>query len=153
YPRPSTWPITSTGMRMRAIVRANASRHCAADSRSTRPESSAATNTPVPAADSQLMVKRATSGLALAGATGGMRWTRLCREGISHAGSDSVPAKAPPRSRVLNLTEENRLLSDFLNSGSPQIAQQAMRIAHGNQAWSVSPTVYLYFQSLSRAAA
>src|ERR1041385_5066400 len=62
--------MTSTGTRMRRAVAAMAVVHCFAVSRSIRPEISAATNTPVPAADSQLSVKRAASGFAPGGATG-----------------------------------------------------------------------------------
>ena len=125
------------------MVRTNTLFHCAGESRSTSPEMSAATNTPVPAADSQLMVKRAASGLAFTAATGGMRCTRLCRAGISHAGSDSVPAKGEPSSVVLNLNPEKRLLRNALNSGMPQSAQHRMRMIHGIHARSVSPTPYL----------
>jgi hypothetical protein len=60
----------------------------------------------VPAAESQLMTKRAPSGLALTGATGGMRCTMLFKSGMSQPGSDSVPLKGEPKSVVLNLTFE-----------------------------------------------
>src|SRR4051794_39891876 len=117
--------------------------HCVAESLRTSPEMSAATNTPVPAADSQLIVKRAASGFAFTGATGGIRCTRLCRAGMSHAGSDSVPPKGEPRSVVLNLMPEKRLLRNALNSGIPQSAQHRIRMIHGVHARIVSPTPYL----------
>src|SRR2546427_6198201 len=101
--------MTRTGVFMRRAVRTMASFHWAALSLRNRPDRSAATNTPVPAADSQLMTKRAASGLAFGGATGGMRWTRLCRAGISHAGRESVPENVEPRSVVLKVTPEKRL--------------------------------------------
>ena len=63
----------------------------------------------MPAADSQLIANRAASGLALTGATGGIRCTRLCSDGMSHTGSDSVPPNVEPSSVVLNVTPENRL--------------------------------------------
>src|SRR2546426_584351 len=65
--------MTRTGVFMRRAVRTMVSFHWAALSMSTIPDRSAATNTPVPAADSQLMTKRAASGLAPKGATGGFR--------------------------------------------------------------------------------
>ena len=65
----------------------------------TIPVRIAATKTPVPAADSQLMENTAASALALGGATGGMRCTSPCREGICQVGSDKVPPRAEP-SRV-----------------------------------------------------
>ena len=52
----------------------------------------------MPAADSQLMTKRAASGLAPAAATGGMRCTRLLRAGMSQNGSESVPPNLEPSS-------------------------------------------------------
>ncbi len=51
---------------------------------------SAATNTPVPAADSQLIVNFAASGFASGLTTGGVRWTLLWRSGISQAGTRSA---------------------------------------------------------------
>src|SRR5512140_2958217 len=112
------------------------------------PDNSAATNTPVPAADSQLIANFAASGLALIGATGGMRCTMLFRSGMSQTGSDSVPWNGEPSSVVLNVIAENRLFSQTLKPGTPHSAQQAIRITHGIQAWMVSPTLYLYFHSL-----
>ena len=126
--------MTSTGIFIRCIVCTNASFHCVAFSLSTRPERIAATNTPVPAADSQLIANRAASGLALTGATGGMRCTRLCSDGMSHTGSDSVPPNVEPSSVVVNLMPENRSFRNFLNSGMPHSAQQTIRITHGSQA-------------------
>src|SRR5262252_2167584 len=138
---------------MRLSVCATASFHCAAESFSTRPVSSAATKTPVPAADSQLSTKRAASGFAPSAATGGVRCTRLCRAGMSHAGNDSVPPNGEPSSVVLNVTEENRLLRYFLKSGMPQIAQHRIRMTHGSNAYAVCAAVYLYFHSLASLAA
>src|SRR5262252_5627295 len=109
---------------MRFNVCTNEAPHCAPLSLSTSPDSKAATNTPVPAADSQLMTKRAASGLAFSGATGGMRCTRLCSAGMSHPGSDSVPLNFEPSSVVEKVTFENRLLRNVLNAGAPQSAQQ-----------------------------
>src|SRR5713101_1214565 len=132
--------MTRMGVFMRRAVRTTASFHWAALNPRTRPETSAATNTPVPAAESQLMVKRAASGLALAGATGGMRWTMLCSAGMSQTGSESVPANLEPSSVVLKVTPEKRLFIAVLNFGKgvgpllPQSTQQKMRIAHGSQA-------------------
>src|SRR5258705_1756457 len=98
---------------------------------STRPDGSAATKTPVPAADSQLIVNRAASAFALTGATGGIRCTRLCSAGMSQTGNDSEPLNVEPSSVVVNVIPENRLLRNFLNSGTPHSAQQAIRITHG----------------------
>src|SRR5215471_4975713 len=95
-PRPSSWPMTRTGTFIRRAVRDIASRHCAADSLRYSPDRSAATKTPVPAADSQLIVNLAASGFASGLTTGGVRWTLLWRSGISHAGSDSVPLNGDP---------------------------------------------------------
>src|SRR5437660_2442914 len=145
--------MTSTGVFIRCAVCLKTLLHCAADNLSTSPEMSAATNTPVPAADNQLMVKRAASGFAFSGATGGMRCTRLCRAGMSHTGSESVPANGEPTSVVLNFTPEKRLLRNALNSGMPQSAQQRMRMIHGVHARSVSPAPYLYFHSCAAPAA
>src|SRR5215472_17517342 len=125
---------------MRRAVRRTASFHWAALIPRTRPDSSAATKTPVPAADSQLMTKRAASGLAFGGATGGMRWTRLCRAGMSHAGRESVPESVESRNVVLNVTPEKTLFMKVLNFGKgggpllPQSTQQRIKIAHGSQA-------------------
>src|SRR3954469_4567220 len=135
--------MTMTGIFLRCIVCTNTFLHWAAESLSTSAEMSAATNRPVPEADNQTIVKRATSGLAFTAATGGMRCTRLCNAGMSHAGSDSVPAKGEPSSVVLNLNPEKRLLRNALNSGMPHSAQQRMRMIHGVHARSVSPTPYL----------
>ena len=60
--------MTSTGIFIRCIVCRNASFHWLALSPRTSPESSAATKTPVPAAESQLIAKRAASGFAFTGA-------------------------------------------------------------------------------------
>src|ERR1700682_5451380 len=119
---------------MRCKVRTKESCHCGALSWSTSPDKIAATKTPVPAADSQLMTNLAASGLALIGATGGIRCTRLCNDGMSHTGSESVPANGEPRSVVAKVTPEKRLFRYFLNSGMPQRAQQRIRITHGNHA-------------------
>src|ERR1700754_3334989 len=116
---------------MRRMVCMNASFHCAALNLSTKPESSAATNTPVPAVDNQLIVNLAASAFALTGATGGIRCTRLCSAGMSHTGSDSEPANGEPRKVVENVTPENRPLSSFLNSGTPHNAQHAIKITQG----------------------
>src|SRR5437870_8978773 len=97
---------------MRRAVRTNASLHCAAVRRSASPERIAATNTPVPAVDNQFKVNLAASGFASALATGGIRCTRLCSEGMSHTGAENA-------FRV------------FLNAGMPHKAQQRMRMAHG----------------------
>src|SRR6266568_2667254 len=100
--------MTRTGIFMRCSVREVASFHCAAFILRTRPERIAATNTPVPAADSQLMTKRAVSGFALAGATGGMRCTMLCSAGMSHAGREGAPENLEWRSVVLKVMLEKR---------------------------------------------
>src|SRR5437870_4694352 len=97
---------------MRRAVRTNASFHCAAVRRSASPERIAATNTPVPAVDNQLKVNLAASGFASGLATGGIRCTWLCNDGMSHTGSENA-------------------LSVFLNAGIPHSAQQRIRIAHG----------------------
>src|SRR6266550_8794181 len=133
---------------MRRSVWTRASFHCAPVNLSTKPDKIAATKTPVPAADNQLMVNRATSGFALIGATGGIRCTRLCSVGMSHTGSESVPAKGEPRSVVAKVTPEKTLFRYFLNSGIPQRAQQRIRITHGNHAKIVSLAVYEYFHSV-----
>src|ERR1051325_4311812 len=135
--------MTSTGVFIRCAVWLKTLFHCAAESLSTSPELSPATHTPVPAAESQLMVKRAASGLAFTGATGGMRCTRLCSDGMSHTGSESVPANGEPRSVLLNFTPEKRPLRNALKSGMPQSAQQRIRTIQGVQARSVSPAPYL----------
>src|SRR6202162_2250790 len=133
---------------MRCKVRTKESFHCNALSLRTNPDRIAATNTPVPAADSQLMMNFATSGLALIGATGGIRCTKLFNDGMSHTGSESVPANGEPRSVVAKVTPEKRLFRYFLNSGMPQRAQQRIRITHGNHAKIVSLAVYEYFHSV-----
>src|SRR5437016_9127160 len=120
-----------TGIFMRCSVWPNASFHCAALSLRTRPDKIAATNTPVPAADNQLIVNRAASGLALIGATGGIRCTRLCNVGMSQTGSESVPAKGDPSNVVAKVAPEKRLFRYFLKSGMPQSAQHRIRITHG----------------------
>src|ERR1700687_4159797 len=94
------------------------------------------------------MVNLAASGLALIGATGGIRCTKLCKDGMSHTGSESVPANGEPRSVVAKVTPEKRLFRYFLNSGMPQRAQQRIRITHGNHAKIVSLAVYEYFHSV-----
>src|ERR1700682_2311911 len=123
--------MTSTGIFIRRMVSMKASFHCVGFSLSTRPERSAATKTPVPAVDNQLIVNRAASAFAFTGATGGIRCTRLCSAGMSQTGSDSEPLNVEPSSVVVNVIPENRLLRDFLNSGTPHSAQQAIRITHG----------------------
>src|SRR4051812_40677576 len=130
-----------------------ASFHWVSDSPSTKPVNTAATKTPVPAADNQLIVNLATSGLALTTATGGIRCTRLWSDGMSHTGRESVPANGEPSSVVLSLTSEKMPLSHVLNDGVPQSAQHATRMIHGIHAWIVSPVLYLYFQSLSSVVA
>src|SRR5207249_2014664 len=130
---------------MRRAVRTVASFHCAPLILRTRPDRIAATNTPVPAADSQLMVKRAASGLAPGSTTGGVRCTRLCSAGMSHAGSESVPVNGEPSNVVLKVTAENKAFRYFFHSGMPHTAQQMIRIAQGIHAYTVSPTLYLYF--------
>ena len=81
-----------------------------------------------------MMANFAASGLALTGATGGMRWTRLFSDGMSQTGSDSVPAKGEPRSVVENLMPESRLLRYVLKAGVPHSAQQAIRMIQGSHA-------------------
>src|ERR1700733_11519656 len=134
---------------MRRAVCRNACFHCAAVSPSTKPEMIAATNTPVPTAETQLSANCAPSGLALGGATGGMRCTRLCSPGMSHLGSDSVPVSLDPNSVVSSLTLAKTSLSQAFFR--PQTTQQAIRITHGSQAWTVSPGLYLYFHSVAAA--
>ncbi len=90
-------------------MRPTASFHCAPVSFNTRPVNRAATNTPVPDADNQLMVKRATSGFAPGGATGGMRCTKPWSAGMSQTGRESEPPKFEPNSVVVNETPENKL--------------------------------------------
>src|ERR1700693_2321299 len=104
---------------MRCKVRMKESFHCTAFSLRTNPDRSAATNTPVPAADSQLMTNFAASGLALIGATGGIRCTRLFNDGMSQTGSESVPANGEPRSVVAKVTPEKRPFRYFLKDGQP----------------------------------
>src|SRR5258705_4283310 len=133
---------------MRRRVWPKASRHCAALSLRTKPDSIAATNTPVPAADNQLMTNLAASGLALITATGGIRCTRLCNDGMSQTGSEKVPMKSEPKSVVPKVTPEKILFKYFLNSGIPHSAQQKISITHGNHACTVSLAVYEYFHSL-----
>jgi hypothetical protein len=88
----------------------------------------------VPAADSQLIANLAASGLALTGATGGIRCTRLLSEGMSHTGSESVPAKGDPRRVVLNLTLEKTPFKPRLESRrSPERAARH-EIIQGSQA-------------------
>src|SRR4249920_475138 len=127
------------------MVWPNAAFHCAAFSFNANPERTAATNTPVPAAESQLIVNRAASGFALMGAIGGIRCTRLCSAGISQTGSESVPPNVDPSSVVVNLMSAKMLFKYFLNSGTPHMAQQRMRMAHGSHAYIVCLAVYLYF--------
>src|SRR5262252_1692349 len=126
--------MTRTGVFMRLSVLVTASFHWSAFMRSTRPVKREATKTPVPAAEIQLMVKRAASGLAVAAATGGMRCTMLWSAGMSQAGSESVPAKGEPRSVVLMGTPAKSSLKAFLMGGHPQMAQHMIKIAQGNHA-------------------
>ncbi len=58
---------------MRRAVRAIASFHCAAVNPRNSADRSAATKTPVPAVDNQLIVNVAASGFASGLATGGVR--------------------------------------------------------------------------------
>src|ERR1700681_585160 len=140
--------MTRTGIFMRCKVRTKESFHCTALSLRTNPDRMAATNTPVPAADSQLMTNFAASGLALMGATGGIRCTRLFNDGMSQTGSERVPTNGEPSSVVVKVTPEKRLFRYFLKSGKPQIAQQRISITHGSHAYTVSAVVYLYFHSV-----
>src|SRR6266702_6411372 len=144
--------MTSTGIFILRSVCAIACFHCGPRMRRASPDSSAATNTPVPAAEIQLMVNTAASGLAFGGATGGVRWTWRCSAGISHFGSDAVPASLPPSRLVSNLAPESALFIEVFTVGLPQRAQHAMRIAHGVQACMVWPTLYGYVQSSLGAA-
>src|ERR1051325_4983408 len=134
--------MTRTGVFMRFSVREVASRHCAALSFRTMPVSIAATKTPVPAAESQLMANTAASGLAVTGATGGMRCTRLCSAGICQVGNDRVPPRAEPSSVVLIFTPLNRVFKYAFHLGIPQMAQHAIRIVHGIHAYTVWRTEY-----------
>src|ERR1700693_6606625 len=129
--------MTRTGIFIRRAVRPTASPHWRPLTRSTSRESRAATNTPVPAADSQLIVKRAASGFASGLTTGGVRWTLLWSAGMSHAGRESVPLNGDPRSVVSILTVWNTLFSFVFQVGIPQRPQQRIRIAHGGQAYAV----------------
>src|SRR3954465_10952158 len=126
--------MTRTGITIRFMVREKASAHCAALSLNASPEMMAATNTPVPAAESQLIAKRAPSGFAFTGATGGTRWTRLCSAGMFQPGKESVPSNAPPNSVVWNFTLEKRLLRKAFTGGEPHTPQQMIRIPQGTQA-------------------
>ena len=83
----------------------------------------------------------AASGLALIGATGGIRCTRLFNDGMSQTGSESVPANGEPRSVVAKVTPEKRLFRYFLKSGKPQRAQHRINITQGNHAYTVSAVV------------
>ena len=82
---------------MRLAVRATACFHCAPDSRSTRPVRIAASTTPVPAADSQLIVNFAASGLAPPG-RGRHALHQVVQCGISQTGSDNGPPNFEPKS-------------------------------------------------------
>src|ERR1019366_1395279 len=144
--------MTSTGTFIRRAVRKKASFHWAAVKRSASPERRAATKTPVPAAESQLITKRAPSGFAPALATGGMRCTWLFRAGMSHPGRESVPVNGEPRSVVLTFTSEKTLFSVVFHLGIPQMPQQRIRIIQGSQAYAVWPAVYLYFHTSAGAA-
>jgi hypothetical protein len=126
---------------MRFAVCTTACFHWLPVSPSTKPVMSAATKTPVPAAESQLIVNLAGSGFAFAGATGAVRCTWLCSAGMSHAGSESVPVKGEPSSVVFTGTFENALFRTFLSSGVPHSAQHAMRMTQGIQARTVCFTV------------
>ena len=83
--------MTSTGIFMRRAVARAASFHWLAVKPSISPDSSAATKTPVPAADNQLIVKRAASGFAVRDA----RSLSLVPEGQS-----------PPRIKLEDLVGE-----------------------------------------------
>src|ERR1039458_1503873 len=134
---------------MRRRVRAVASFHWAALNFRAKPVSRAATKTPVPAADSQLMLNTAPSGLAFTATTGGMRCTRLCNAGICQAGSERVPPNFEPSSIALIFTLAKRVLRWAFQVGMPQMAQQRIRMVHGSQAYTVWPMVYGYFHSLT----
>src|ERR1017187_9576266 len=134
--------MTSTGTFIRRAVRKKASFHWAAVKRSASPERRAATKTPVPAAESQLITKRAPSGFAPASATAGM----------PHPGRESVPVNGEPRSVVLTFTSEKTLFSVVFHLGIPQMPQQRIRIIQGSQAYAVWPAVYLYFHTSAGAA-
>src|SRR5664279_5184713 len=125
------------GIFMRRRVRVVASIHWAALNFRVKPVSRAATKTPVPAAENQLMLKTAPSGLAFGSATGGMRCTRLCNAGICHVGSERVPANFEPSSVVLIFTLARRVLRWAFQVGMPQMAQQRIKMVHGNQAYTV----------------
>src|SRR5688572_2378290 len=99
---------------MRRRVPTRASLHCDRVSLRTNPDKSAATKTPVPAAESQLMLKRAASGAALAGTTGGVRCTWLWSAGMSQTGRERLPEKFEPSSVVLIGTPEKRPFSVVL---------------------------------------
>src|SRR3954451_16653331 len=92
----------------------------------------AATKTPVPAAESQFTAHIAPSGLALGGATGGIRWTSWWRNGIG---------------TLTRVTPGTSVLSIVLNCGQPHRPTQAMSRTQGTQACSVSGSVYGYWSS------
>src|SRR5439155_4647893 len=96
-----------------AVIRMQASEQGVGCSVRAREEDTEPPEIRVPAAESQLMVNRAASGLALIGATGGMRCTRLCKAGMSQTGSESVPVNGEPSSVEANLMPEKRLLRYF----------------------------------------
>src|ERR1039457_3439821 len=125
------------GIFMRRSVRTVASPHWAALIFRTKPVRIAARKTPVPAADSQLMAKTAPSGLAFAATTGGMRCTRLCNAGICQAGSERVPPNFEPSSIALIFTLAKSVLRWTFQVGMPQMAQQAIKMVHGIQAYTV----------------
>src|ERR1700752_3066787 len=129
--------MTSTGIFILRMVCMKASFHCVALNLSARPESTAATKTPVPAADNQLIVNRAASAFALTGTTGGIRCTRLCSAGMSHTGSDNDPLSGEPRTAVLIVTPPSALFNVVFHAGDPHSAQQRIKIGQGVQAWMV----------------
>src|SRR3954469_4823059 len=89
----------------------------------------AAAKTPVPGAEGQFTTHTAPSGLALGGATGGIRWTSWWRNGIG---------------TLIRVTPGTSVLSIVLNCGQPQRPTHAMSRTQGTQACSVSASVYGY---------
>src|SRR6266581_4020531 len=96
--------MTSTGVFIRRVLRATDSFHYFALMRKARLERSAAMNTPVPAAESQLMVNFAASGFAPGLPTGGVRCTLPSRSGMLQTGREIVPENFDPSSVVSNFT-------------------------------------------------
>src|SRR5687767_13107501 len=119
-------------MRRRVLI--DASLHCERVSLRTRPDKSAATKTPVPAAESQLTLKRAASGMASGATTGGVRCTWLWSAGMSQTGKERLPERFEPRSVDLIGTPEKRPFSVVLLDGRPQSAQHKIRIVQGSHA-------------------